>query len=297
MSDSLPDLEPPSETLAALLRADRAVAQAAPDDLAARQAQVLARLSATLGPLDAPVAPAPPAGAPTPAPPAAAPPPGTSFLTSMFTKGGLTMLALGALAGGATTAAVSANAPPAPPVVLAAPATSASFAAPVFGPSSVEATPARVANETAVPTSPAQSAPSVAADPGAGARKLGLGADARGADGRDPELERERALLDVARGAIARGNADLALRSLDDHRTRFPQGRLAEDREALRIKALVAAGRTNEADRSRSAFVAKYPDSFALPRGAGSAVSVPPEKTPTAKEKHDALTDPFARRQ
>jgi hypothetical protein len=77
-------------------------------------------------------------------------------------------------------------------------------------------------------------------------------------------LERERALLDPAQMQIN----DEPLRSLallDEHRKEFPQGALAEERDALEIQALAKANRYAEARRAATLFRAKWPDSPLLP--------------------------------
>jgi hypothetical protein len=76
------------------------------------------------------------------------------------------------------------------------------------------------------------------------------------------ELAQERALLDQARRSAAQGDAPAALEVAERHRTRFPSGRLAEEREALAIRALVASGRSEEARRRAQAFRASYPNSL-----------------------------------
>lgn len=60
-------------------------------------------------------------------------------------------------------------------------------------------------------------------------------------------LAEELALMDRARQAIARNDAAEALRALDDHATRFPQGTLIRERDVLRVTALCVAGREDEA--------------------------------------------------
>lgn len=72
-------------------------------------------------------------------------------------------------------------------------------------------------------------------------------------------LSAERGLLDVARTALARGEASEALRAAEQHRASYPSGILAEEREALAIKALVALGRMNEARSRAGAFERKFP--------------------------------------
>ncbi len=76
------------------------------------------------------------------------------------------------------------------------------------------------------------------------------------------DLGRERALLAIARTAVARGQGDAALTALDRHAQQYPNGQLSEERESLRIQALVAAGRKNEAERRATDFRGRYPESL-----------------------------------
>jgi len=79
------------------------------------------------------------------------------------------------------------------------------------------------------------------------------------------ELAAESAILDIARTAIARGEADHAIAAVDRHASTFPQGVLREEREALGVKALVLAGRADDARARAAQFRAKYPESLFLP--------------------------------
>jgi hypothetical protein len=73
-------------------------------------------------------------------------------------------------------------------------------------------------------------------------------------------------LLQRAQAAfVGRGFAD-ALALLVEHARRFPDGRLAEEREALRIRSLTGCGRADEARRAAAAFAARFPRSVLLPR-------------------------------
>lgn len=85
----------------------------------------------------------------------------------------------------------------------------------------------------------------------------------------------ELRLLRLARVAVARGDFAGALPPIAEHTRRFRNGRLAEEREALRVKALAGLGRTEEARRAASAFRARFPRSVLLP-----AVSQMPASRP-----------------
>jgi hypothetical protein len=76
----------------------------------------------------------------------------------------------------------------------------------------------------------------------------------------------ELKLLARAQAAYANGSLSYALTLVAQHGRRFPNGRLAEEREALRVRALANAGRTEEADRAARAFAARFPRSVFLPR-------------------------------
>lgn len=91
-------------------------------------------------------------------------------------------------------------------------------------------------------------------------------------------LGRERALLDQARAALVNGDSHGALAALDRHRRGFPDGRLAEERDVLGVRALLAAGRTSEARRAAARFLRKHPSSLfrpAVERAIGDAM--PPD--------------------
>lgn len=83
-----------------------------------------------------------------------------------------------------------------------------------------------------------------------------------GRGGRDDGLTAERELLAIARTAVARGQGDAALSALDRHARQFPRGRLAEERESLRIQALIAAGRKDEAKDRAKDFGQRFPGSL-----------------------------------
>jgi hypothetical protein len=87
-------------------------------------------------------------------------------------------------------------------------------------------------------------------------------------------LAAERALLDVARAAIARGDATEALASVDRHAHEYPDGVLVEEREALAIKALVAVGRRDDAERRAQRFEERFPNGLML-RAVKSALGAP----------------------
>jgi len=75
----------------------------------------------------------------------------------------------------------------------------------------------------------------------------------------------ELRLLRQARAAVAREDFAAALPPIAEHTRDFPNGRLAEEREALRVKALVGLGRNAEARRAATSFAARFPRSVLQP--------------------------------
>jgi hypothetical protein len=80
-------------------------------------------------------------------------------------------------------------------------------------------------------------------------------------------------LLQGAQAAYTRRDFPVALTLIAEHARRFPKGHLAEQREALRVRSLVGAGRTDEAQRAAAAFAIRFPRSVLLPRVAGGSES------------------------
>lgn len=71
----------------------------------------------------------------------------------------------------------------------------------------------------------------------------------------------EAALLRRADAARKAGNAALALALLNQHRAQFPNGVLAEEREAERVAVLCALGRQAQAHAAAASFLRAYPHS------------------------------------
>jgi hypothetical protein len=78
-------------------------------------------------------------------------------------------------------------------------------------------------------------------------------------------VREELRLLREARAAVARDDFAAALPRLAEHARRFKDGSLAEEREALRVKALAGLGRIDEARRAAATFGARFPRSVLLP--------------------------------
>jgi hypothetical protein len=89
-------------------------------------------------------------------------------------------------------------------------------------------------------------------------------------------LAAERALLDVARTALANGDPDRALQATLRHERSYPSGALVEEREAIAIKALVAAGRKDEARARGARFLERFPSGLMRPAVEGALRSIAP---------------------
>jgi len=76
----------------------------------------------------------------------------------------------------------------------------------------------------------------------------------------------ELQLLQRAQSEYASHDFTNALVLVAEHGRRFPNGRLAEEREALRVRSLARAGRGDEARRALASFANRFPHSAFLPR-------------------------------
>jgi len=75
----------------------------------------------------------------------------------------------------------------------------------------------------------------------------------------------ELGLLRQARAAVARQDFAAALPPIAEHARQFRGGRLTEEREALRVRALSGLGRRDDARRAADAFAVRFPHSVLLP--------------------------------
>jgi hypothetical protein len=131
-----------------------------------------------------------------------------------------------------------------------------------FGRPSGDPAPSIVVVLAAPPTPPMAPASAEAA-PG---EPLSSAAGASAPAPRQPDdAGSELRLMEHARAAVVRGNFAAALPLIAEHSRRFKGGRLAEEREALRVKALSGLGRAEEARRAADAFKAHFPKSVLLP--------------------------------
>jgi outer membrane protein assembly factor BamD (BamD/ComL family) len=74
-------------------------------------------------------------------------------------------------------------------------------------------------------------------------------------------LEVEIAAVDQVKAALAGGDTAEALRQIDAYRKAFPTGSLAAEATAVRVEALVRAGRRAEARDELARLRAAHPDS------------------------------------
>jgi hypothetical protein len=88
-------------------------------------------------------------------------------------------------------------------------------------------------------------------------------------------LTEERILLDEARQALIQGEPERSLGRLDLHRTRFTDGLLAEERDAMQVEALVRAGRYDDARKRAGDFRSRLPGSLFLPTVESAIASIP----------------------
>jgi len=79
-------------------------------------------------------------------------------------------------------------------------------------------------------------------------------------------LADEMKSAEAIRSAAREGRTDDAMRLLDEHDARFPNGALGEEVEVLRIESLARAGRSAEAKRLAERFVRERPNSPYAPR-------------------------------
>jgi len=79
---------------------------------------------------------------------------------------------------------------------------------------------------------------------------------------RDRNLAAERSLIEQARTALAREQGAAALAALERHARDFPQGELEEERESLRVQALVGLEQFDQARKTGARFHRRFPRSI-----------------------------------
>lgn len=77
----------------------------------------------------------------------------------------------------------------------------------------------------------------------------------------DDDLASEQATLELARSSLRAAQPDAALEALHRHARRHPHGQLVPEREALKVRCLMALHREDEARRAAERFLRRYPDS------------------------------------
>jgi hypothetical protein len=122
--------------------------------------------------------------------------------------------------------------------------------------------PAPVPAEEAPRPEPERAAPPALGSPGDSSAPQRRTSNAPVSDSSAVELR----LLQRARAAVARREFSTALEAILEHQRRFASGRLVEEREALRIKALAGVGRSDEAQRAAARFREHFPRSVLAPR-------------------------------
>jgi len=100
--------------------------------------------------------------------------------------------------------------------------------------------------------------PSAQPLPASPAAPLGPAFSTRAAPGTG-DVAAEVRLLGEANTLLRAGDAGRALRLLEEHARRYPKGALGEERDAARIAALCALGRTSEARDATDRFVRTAP--------------------------------------
>ncbi|MHB8418107.1 MAG: hypothetical protein ACYDCL_08520 [Myxococcales bacterium] len=88
-------------------------------------------------------------------------------------------------------------------------------------------------------------------------------------------LAAEQLLLERAHTALDRGDAAAALAATEEHARTFPHGELAEERDALRVQALVALGRLGDGRAAAAHFANDHPHSLLRPAVEDAVKSAP----------------------
>jgi hypothetical protein len=174
----------------------------------------------------------------------------------------VTMLAVGGLGGAGlhallrkpveTTVYVPVPAPPAPAPVPKEPTPP---------PDTIEPAPPPKAEHRREPAAPRRAPPPPIPAP---AQPPAAASESERQLARDRALAAERALIEQARTALSRGKPADALVLLAQHRRGFGKGQLVEEREALEILSLAAAGQTGLARARAAAFRQSFPKSLLL---------------------------------
>jgi hypothetical protein len=125
-----------------------------------------------------------------------------------------------------------------------------------------EVAPRSPAHAVSTPPIATLDEPTVALRPKATAKRQRPAGSSKAQESYAAELE----LLQRAQAAYAGRDFLGALVVISEHARRFPGGRLAEEREALRVRSLAGSGHSDEARRAAEAFGERFPRSVLLPR-------------------------------
>ncbi|MGA2447480.1 MAG: hypothetical protein ABTD50_02250 [Polyangiaceae bacterium] len=89
------------------------------------------------------------------------------------------------------------------------------------------------------------------------------------------QFDAERILLDAARAGLIQGDPEIALARIETHRAKYPEGFLAEERDAMRVEALVRAQRYEDARQAAARFRAHRFGSMYMPTVDDAVSSIP----------------------
>ncbi|MBN2573031.1 MAG: hypothetical protein JXP73_00565 [Deltaproteobacteria bacterium] len=124
--------------------------------------------------------------------------------------------------------------------------------------------PTAAVPEPASPPGP-KAAPPPDVPPASAAASAGSGANRQASLPREGhDVLEELRLLERAQKSAARGDYAAVLEATTDHQCRFPRGSLCEEREALRVRALVGLARVEEARKAAAGFRRDFPRSVLL---------------------------------
>jgi hypothetical protein len=93
-------------------------------------------------------------------------------------------------------------------------------------------------------------------------------------------LEREVAALRAVRTSLSSNDAAGALATLDTYAHEFPRGALSEEADALRVEALCALHRRDEATQAAASFLERHPQSLHAARVARGCATAEGEVSP-----------------
>lgn len=248
----------------ALLRAERDQV-AITDDARVRLGS---RLAASVAAFGAP--PSPPAAS-APAPIAHAPLAITTKAAALGVTGAKVVVALALTATGIVGGErwLGAASEPVPVTVTVTARATAPTSEPELAPAATAATAMAAVDPGDLPPAPLPAAPAIVVasahrSPRASASRPALATPRAEAPSAVGGLREEQELLEEARADLDRGDATAALAATDAHAMRFPGGTLAEAGDALRIRALLRLGRTEDAQLALATFRAHHPHSLLL---------------------------------